>query len=293
MSYNILITGANGQLGREMRNILHNSDEFNIYFTDIDELDITNKDAVKNFVCNHNIGYIVNCAAYTAVDAAEDNKELCESLNHTAVANLAEAALARNAWVIHVSTDYVFSGTSCRPYNECDVVDPKTVYGKTKLDGEFALSSILPEKHIIIRTAWLYSPYGKNFVKTMMSLGASKDSLNVVYDQVGTPTYAGDLAKVIHKIILSENKIPGIYHYSNEGVCSWYDFTKIILCIAGITSCEVYPVSSAEYPSKAVRPAYSVLDKSKIKRTFGIAIPYWIDSLEKCIKILNEQSNNI
>ena len=217
---------------------------------------------------------------------ARNNFAVCNSINNTAVANLAQAALQVNARVIHVSTDYVFDGTSCRPYSEEDNTCPKSVYGKTKLEGEIALAKILPHDHIIIRTAWLYSAYGKNFVKTMLTLGNTKETINVVADQVGTPTYAGDLANAIYTIISGTNWTSGIYHYSNEGVCSWYDFTKMIFKITGINTCTVIPINTEEYPAKAARPAYSVLDKNKIKRTFNIKVPYWIDSLEKCIKEL-------
>ena len=286
MAKNILITGANGQLGNEMRRILENNSIFNTYFTDVAELDITNLDAVTKYVTDNQINIIINCAAYTAVDLAEENEELCNKINNTAVENLAKAAKAKCAKVIHVSTDYVFDGTSCVPYTEENQTCPKSVYGNTKLAGELSLASILPDAHIIIRTAWLYSAHGKNFVKTMINLGKTKDSLNVVADQIGTPTYARDLANAIYTIINSENWTSGIYHYSNEGVCSWYDFTKMIHRCANITTCNVSPITSAEYPAKAARPAYSVLDKNKIKRTFNITIPYWIDSLEKCISEL-------
>lgn len=289
MAKNILITGANGQLGNEMRKILTNNASFYTYFTDVAELDITNLDAINNFVSQNNINIIINCAAYTAVDLAEDNKELCNTINHIAVANLAQAAKTGNAKLIHISTDYVFDGTSCHPYTEDDKTCPQSVYGSTKLEGEKALAEILPNDHIIVRTAWLYSAFGKNFVKTMLTLGTTKESLNVVADQVGTPTYAGDLANAIYTIICAEQWVAGTYHFSNEGVCSWYDFTKMIHKTAGITSCQVNPISTGEYPAKAARPAYSVLDKSKIKRTFSVNVPYWLDSLEKCI---SEIKNN-
>lgn len=283
MAKNILITGANGQLGNEIRKILDNDATFNTFYTDVAELDITNLDAVTDFVLSHNINIIVNCAAYTAVDLAEDNYQLCNDINHIAVANLALAASEAKAKIIHISTDYVFDGTSCRPYTEEDKTNPKSVYGSTKLSGENKLADILPQDHIIIRTSWLYSAYGKNFVKTMLSLGKTKQSLDVVADQVGTPTYASDLANAIFTIISGDKWVPGIYHFSNEGVCSWYDFTIMIHKLAGITSCKVNPINTADYPAKAARPAYSVLDKSKIKRVFGINILYWLDSVEKCI----------
>ena len=289
MQLNILITGSNGQLGNEMKKILKENTFFNTFFTDVEELDITNINAVEEFIISNNINYIINCAAYTAVDLAEDNIEIADNINHLAVENIGKAACKAKAKVIHISTDYVFDGTSCRPYSEDDNTNPQSVYGTTKLNGEKALAEIIPNDHIIIRTAWLYSTYGKNFVKTMLNLGKTKDSLNVVADQIGTPTYAGDLAKAIYQIISSENWVPGIYHFTNEGVCSWYDFTKIIHKTAGITGCNVKPVSTEEYPVKAKRPAYSVLNKSKIKQTYGIEIPYWVDSLEKCINELNQE----
>lgn len=289
MTKNILITGANGQLGKEMQKLLANNKNFCAHFTDVEELDITDLNAVEQFTTLNNIDYIINCAAYTAVDLAEDNIEIADKINHIAVENLGKAARKTNAKVIHVSTDYVFDGKSCRPYMEDDKTNPQSVYGTTKLNGEKALAEILPNDHIIIRTAWLYSPYGKNFVKTMLNLGRTKSSLNVVADQIGTPTYAGDLANAIYQIISGDKWISGIYHFTNEGVCSWYDFTKTIHKIAGITECVVNPVSTEEYPVKATRPAYSVLSKSKIKQTFGIEIPYWVDSLEKCINELNKE----
>ena len=288
MQLNILITGSNGQLGNEMRKILKENDSFNTFYTDIEELDISNRNVVEEFIITNKIDYIINCAAYTAVDLAEDNIEIARTINHMAVESLGIAAHKAKAKVIHVSTDYVFDGTSCIPYSEEDNTNPQSVYGTTKLDGEKVLSKIIPNDHIIIRTAWLYSIYGKNFVKTMLNLGKTKDCLNVVADQIGTPTYAGDLANAIYQIISSEKWIPGIYHFTNEGVCSWYDFTKTIHKIAGITNCIVQPISTEEYPSKAKRPAYSVLNKSKIKQIYGIKIPYWVDSLEKCINELNQ-----
>lgn len=288
MQFNILITGSKGQLGNEMRKILKGNDSFNTFYTDIEELDISNRNVVEEFIITNKIDYIINCAAYTAVDLAEDNIEIARTINHMAVENLGIAAHKAKAKVIHVSTDYVFDGTSCHPYSEEDSTNPQSVYGTTKLDGEKVLAKIIPNDHIIIRTAWLYSIYGKNFVKTMLNLGKTKDCINVVADQIGTPTYAGDLANAIYQIISSEKWIPGIYHFTNEGVCSWYDFTKTIHKIAGITNCIVQPISTEEYPSKAKRPAYSVLNKSKIKQIYGIKIPYWVDSLEKCINELNQ-----
>ncbi len=282
MAKTILITGANGQLGNEMRLALQHCTEFSPIFTDVQELDITSKEAIDTFFDNHQIHYVVNCAAYTAVDNAEDNKELCERLNADAVEYLAEAARRHQAKMIQISTDYVFDGRNYRPYREDDTPSPRSVYGSTKLDGEQRLLSILPDA-VIFRTAWLYSPFGKNFVKTMLSLGRSKDHLSVIFDQVGTPTYAKDLANAIMHALQSSQWHAGVYHFSDEGAISWYDFTKAIHRIAGITSCEVTPCTTEQYPTKATRPHYSVLDKSKYKTTFGVAIPYWEDSLRECI----------
>ena len=286
---NILVTGANGQLGNEMRIVTAESKD-NYIFTDVDELDITNLDAIRTMVADNDIKVIVNCAAYTNVDKAEDDVEMCELLNATAVENLAIAMKEADGLLIHVSTDYVFGGD---PYNTPCTEDkkgtPTGVYGSSKLHGE---QNIIRTgcKHIIIRTAWLYSEFGKNFVKTMLALTADKPQLKVVFDQVGTPTYALDLARAISDII-EERKYEGndgIYHYSNEGVCSWYDFTKMIAEYAGHTACDIHPCHSNEFPSKVVRPAYSVLDKAKIKTTFGVKVPYWTDSLKTCIKNLKQ-----
>lgn len=282
----LLITGANGQLGSEIRN-LAKSDNINSYiFTDIEELDITDLDSVCNYIQAHKPDFIINCAAYTAVDKAEDDVELCTKINHLAVENIAKGAKSIGAKVMHVSTDYVYGGDSSTPYLESDDTEPKSVYGTTKLKGEMVLVDIIPENSIIIRTSWLYSTYGKNFVKTMIMLGKERESLNVVSDQRGTPTYARDLANAIIQIANADKFIPGTYNYSNEGECTWYDFACEIHKIAGI-ECIVNPILTKEYPTKAIRPAYSVLDKSKIKRTFGLTIPNWKDSLNECIRILN------
>lgn len=278
----ILITGANGQLGREMRKVLDGDIFVNAIYTDVEELDITCQQAIEDCLASNKVDYVVNCAAYTAVDAAESNVELCTKLNVEAPTLLAQAAHKHGAKLIHVSTDYVFDGTSCRPYREDDPVCPASVYGSTKASGEKHIIDVAPES-IIIRTAWLYSPHGKNFVKTMLELGRSRESLRVVCDQVGTPTCALDLASVIKTFIDSEQWHPGIYHFSNEGAISWYDFTIAIHRIAGITSCHVLPCMSKDYPTAAKRPHYSVLDKSKIKETLGIEIPHWEESLEQCI----------
>ena len=283
----ILVTGANGQLGNEMRLTAAASKDKYI-FTDVAELDITDMDAIRSMVNDNDVKVIVNCAAYTNVDKAEDDVELCALLNAKAPENLAVAMKEVDGLLIHVSTDYVFGGD---PYNtpcrEEQKGTPTGVYGLTKLQGEQAIVASGCH-HIIIRTAWLYSEFGKNFVKTMLSLTASKPQLNVVFDQTGTPTYALDLAEVIFDIVENRKYVgnDGVYHYSNEGVCSWFDFTKMIAEYAGNTGCDIRPCHSDEFPSKVKRPAYSVLDKTKIKNTFGLTVPYWTDSLKRCIKNL-------
>ena len=290
---NILVTGANGQLGNEIRIVAKNSCDTYIY-TDVVEmdgvettlLDITSLDAVRKMVQENDITCIINCAAYTNVDKAETDEVFCELLNAKAVENLAFAMKEKEGLLVHVSTDYVFGGD---PYNtpckEDQKGTPTGVYGKTKLQGE---QNILATgcKYVIIRTAWLYSEFGKNFVKTMLNLTATKPQLKVVFDQVGTPTYAYDLAKAIYKIV-SERTYEGndgVYHFSNEGVCSWYDFTKVIAEYAEHTECDIQPCHSDEFPSPVKRPAYSVLDKTKIKKTFGVKVPYWTESLKVCLK---------
>ena len=290
---NILVTGANGQLGNEMR-IVAAASKDNYIFTDVAELDITNLEAIRAMVAENGVEAIVNCAAYTNVDKAEDDVEFCELLNATAVENLAVAMKEVDGLLVHVSTDYVFGGD---PYNTPCTEDkkgtPTGVYGASKLRGEQNIQRVGCH-HLIIRTAWLYSEFGKNFVKTMLMLTATKPQLKVVFDQVGTPTYALDLAAAIFDI-LEHRKYTGndgIYHYSNEGVCSWYDFTKMIAEYAGNTACDIQPCHSNEFPSKVVRPSYSVLDKTKIKTTFGIAVPYWTDSLKVCLQNINNEVNN-
>lgn len=278
---NILITGCNGQLGNEMQVLQKDYSEHHWFNTDVNELDITDSDAINRFVEEHEIDGIVNCAAYTAVDKAESNKRLATALNAEAPTYLAVAMANRDGWMVQISTDYVFDGTQHTPYVETDTPCPNSVYGATKLAGEVAVAKICP-KHVIIRTAWLYSTFGNNFVKTMLRLGQEKQQLGVIFDQIGTPTYAHDLALAIMTII-DKGIVPGIYHFSNEGVTSWYDFTKAIHRIAGITTCHVKPLHTAEYPTPAHRPAYSVLDKTKIKETFGIEIPHWEESLTKCM----------
>ena len=289
---NILVTGAYGQLGNEVRILSANYPEYNFMFTDVDSLDICDKDELIDFVTGNDIRYIINCAAYTAVDKAEDDTELCEKINATAVKNLGIAAAEAGAGIIHVSTDYVFDGTSCRPYTEDMPTKPCSVYGKTKLKGEKNLLKVCPNA-IVIRTAWLYSPFGNNFVKTMIKLGSERESLNVIFDQVGTPTYAEDLAdailKAMDQTIDTDHDKGGVYHFSNEGVCSWYDFTLKIHEIAGIKTCKVNPIETKDDPTKAARPHYSVLNKTKIKQAFNITIPHWEASLKNCIKELSEQ----
>ncbi|MCM1139132.1 MAG: dTDP-4-dehydrorhamnose reductase [Muribaculum sp.] len=286
---NILVTGANGQLGNCMRNAAKGSTD-NYIFTDVAELDITDASSVMKTVTDNDVKVIVNCAAYTNVDKAESDGEFAEKLNATAVENLAKAIKANDGTLIHISTDYVFGGSlGNTPRNEIEPVNPTGVYGLTKLHGELAIADV-GCKALIIRTAWLYSEYGKNFVKTMLNLTATKPELKVVFDQVGTPTYAQDLADAIFDII--ENRKydgkEGIYHFSNEGVCSWYDFTKMIAEYTGNKSCNIKPCHSNEFPSPVIRPAYSVLDKTKYKQTFGKTVPYWTDALKVCIKHLIE-----
>lgn len=281
---NILITGCNGQLGNELQLLEPSHPNHIFYNTDVAELDITNQQAIETFIDTNHIEGIVNCAAYTAVDKAEDNEELCTLLNAEAPAYLAAAIGRRKGWMIQISTDYVFDGTQHTPYTEEADTCPNSVYGKTKLVGEFNVQKFCPQS-MIIRTAWLYSSFGNNFVKTMIRLGKEKPELGVIFDQIGTPTYARDLAVAIFTAI-EKGIVPGIYHFSNEGVISWYDFTKAIHRIAGITSCHVRPLHTSEYPTPAKRPHYSVLDKSKIKNIYGIEIPYWETSLSDCISKL-------
>ena len=281
---NILITGCNGQLGNEMQLLEMENPQHTYFNTDVAELDITNQEAIETFVSENNIDGIVNCAAYTAVDKAEDNEELCTKLNAEAPAYLAAAVGKRGGWMIQISTDYVFDGTQHTPYTEDADTCPNSVYGKTKLVGELNVQKFC-ENSMIIRTAWLYSTFGNNFVKTMIRLGKEKPELGVIFDQIGTPTYARDLAVAIFAAI-NQGVVPGVYHFSNEGVISWYDFTKAIHRIAGITECHVRPLHTAEYPTPAKRPHYSVLDKTKIKQTYGLEIPYWEESLKECVNKL-------
>ena len=283
---NILLTGCNGQLGNEIQLLEKDYGQHRFFNTDVAELDITNQLAVADFVGRNGIDGIINCAAYTAVDKAEDNKELCTTLNTVAPAYLAAAVEKRGGWIVQVSTDYVFNGKAHKPYVETDTPSPDSVYGSTKLAGELGVQKFC-KRAMVIRTAWLYSTFGNNFVKTMIRLGKERAELGVVFDQIGTPTYAGDLAKAIMTAVEKGIK-PGVYHFSNEGVTSWYDFTKEIHRIAGITTCKVRPIHTSEYPTPANRPHFSVLDKTKIKETYDMEIPYWEESLHKCIERLND-----
>ena len=292
---NILVTGANGQLGNEVQIVSKQSAKDHYFFTDVcdgyEKLDITDIEKVRAFVKAHEINCIINCAAWTNVDKAETAGDIVETLNAVAPENLAKVMKEAGGLLVHISTDYVFGGD---PYNtpcrEDQKGTPTGVYGLTKLHGEQKIEATGCD-HVIIRTAWLYSEFGHNFVKTMLNLTATKPMLKVVFDQTGTPTYAGDLANVIFDIV--ENRKfegnTGNYHFSNEGVCSWYDFTKMIALLAGHTDCDIEPCHSDEYPSPVTRPAYSVLDKTKIKETFGVKIPYWLDSLKKCMNNINNE----
>ncbi len=278
----ILITGCNGQLGNELQLLEKNYPNHQWLNTDVEELDITNQLAVNQFVAENKVDGIVNCAAYTAVDKAESDRQLATALNTEAPAYLAAAIEKRGGWLLHISTDYVFDGTNHTPYVETDTPCPDSVYGSTKLAGEMGVMKFC-RKTMIIRTGWLYSTFGNNFVKTMLRLGRERDKLGVVFDQVGTPTYAHDLAQAIMTAIEQGVK-PGIFHFSDEGVCSWYDFAKAIHRMAGINRCQVSPLHTEEYPTPASRPHYSVLDKTKIKQTYGIVIPQWEESLQKCLE---------
>ena len=291
---NILITGANGQLGNEMRVLSAQHTQHTYFFTDIAELNITSREAVNQFVTDNAIDVIVNCAAYTNVDKAETDEDMAHKINALAVENLGLSG----AKVIHVSTDYVFSGEACVPYSETDSVAPRTAYGRTKREGEVLLQAVSP-KAVIIRTAWLYSTFGNNFVKTMLRLGQEREALGVVFDQIGSPTYAADLAVAIFAVINAPVWQAGVYHFTNEGVCSWYDFTHEIFARAKtllptdaaqqIAQCNLRPILSSEYQYQTPRPHYSVLNKSKIKSTFGIAIPHWTEALQVCLeKLLKE-----
>lgn len=283
----VLVTGSKGQLGNEVQVLAPSYSQFEFIFTDVEELDICDRKAVENYFAKRKIDVLLNCAAYTAVDKAEEDVELCYRINEKAVGILGEIAAEYGTRVVHVSTDYVFDGTSYRPYTEDMPVCPATVYGKSKLAGEQLLMDACPAA-VIVRTSWLYSSFGNNFVKTMMRLGKERGTLNVIFDQVGTPTYAADLADTLLQIISVDKFVPGIYHYSNEGVCSWYDFTISIHKMAGI-NCRVLPIESKDYPAKTPRPHYSVLNKNKIKSNYNIQISHWEDGLRRCMDILTEK----
>jgi dTDP-4-dehydrorhamnose reductase len=282
---NILVTGSNGQVGSELQ-ALSKKYPYNFFFSDKDSVDITDKKCLEEFIKLHSIDTIVNPAAYTNVDKAEENTEDADKINHIGVRNLAELSKLYTLKLIHISTDYVFDGTNHKPYSETDTAHPTSVYGDTKLKGENALIEINPQNSVIIRTSWVYSSFGANFVKTMLRLGKERDSLGVIYDQIGTPTYAKDLAQAILDILPNiQNSKVEIYHYSNEGVLSWYDFAKEIMKMAKI-ECQINPIESKEYPTPVKRPHYSLLNKTKIKKTFEIEIPYWKDSLSECLRTL-------
>lgn len=279
----ILVTGSNGQLGRELRDVLEETTPGITDYTDITELDLTDAKAVADYVRRGDYSHIINCAAFTDVERAETDQRECYCGNVDAVQHLATAAAENSIRMLHISTDYVFDGSSCRPYREADKVNPISVYGTTKRKGEMVLLSLCPDS-IVVRTGWLYSPFGRNFVKTMLRLGTTSKSLRVVCDQIGTPTYAHDLAIAIRTIVFSPQWVPGIYHFSDEGACSWYDFAETIFHECGITECSVTPVSTADYPTAATRPPFAVLDKNLIKRTYNIHIPHWAESLRHCLK---------
>lgn len=282
-----MVTGAYGQLGNALKRELDGDNTIEAIYTDADTLDLTDSMALSRFFEDNPVDMVINCAAYTAVDRAESDDLKAAAINTGAVGNLGQAAAKHGMKVIHISTDYVFSGESFRPYEENDEPYPQSIYGRTKLEGEGLLTSF-SNNAMIIRTAWLYSEFGNNFVKTMLRLADERDEINVVCDQIGTPTYAGDLAHAIHQVIRHERWQPGIYHFTNEGVASWYDFTKAIFEITGKTT-KVNPIRTTQYPTPAKRPSYSVLSKDKIKRNYGIEIPYWRDSLQRCIKELQKQ----
>ena len=277
---NLLVTGANGQLGSEIRSIAQNYPDYNFYFTDAKDLNITKHELVKNYIEYNNINIIINCAAYTAVDNAENEPIISDRINHLAVANLAKLAIEYKIKLIHISTDYVFNGTNHIPYTETDIPNPQSVYGKTKLDGELVLKKINPPNSVIIRTSWLYSRFGKNFVKTMIDLGKSKSEINIVNDQFGSPTNALDLAKVIISIIPKiNNQNVELFHYANNGSCNWYEFASEIFKL-NKTNIVLKPISTNEFPTRAIRPKYSVLNTAHISKTFDLIIPNWVDSLK-------------
>lgn len=283
----ILVTGSTGQLGQSIKSISPDYPDYEFVFANRQQLDLSNETSITDFFEHQTFDIIINCAAHTAVDKAESESELANQVNHLAVQQLADIAKQKNTKLIHISTDYVFDGKQYRPYLETDSVEPQSVYGQIKLSGEQAIQNILKNNAIIIRTSWLYSEYGNNFVKTMLKLGQERDSLNITFDQISTPTYAKDLAKAIMSIVQSQefhqaDFTTNIVHFSNEGVCSWYDFAKTIFELANI-QCHVNAIETKDYPAPAKRPHYSVLNKVKIKQTYHLAIPYWKDSLKQCV----------
>ena len=289
----ILVTGSSGQLGQSLNAIAYHYPNYQFTFARRADLDLSDAQNITDFFHDQSFDFMINCAAYTAVDTAESEPETANQLNHLAVKQLAEIAQQNNMKLIHISTDYVFNGRQYRPYIESDQVDPQSVYGLSKLKGEQALLALLPNNGLIIRTSWVYSEYGNNFVKTMIKLGQSRDNLNVIFDQVGTPTYAHDLATAIMAIVSSDSFnqasfVSDIVHYSNEGVCSWYDFAKTIFEHAAI-DCNVSPIETKDYPTPATRPHYSLLNKAKIKDKYAIVIPYWKDALVQCLTTLQQQ----
>ncbi|MGP1992279.1 dTDP-4-dehydrorhamnose reductase [Zobellia laminariae] len=285
---NILITGGNGQLGSELKELSDEYSDFTFFFTDVKNLDITNEKEVRKFVIENHIKVILNCAAYTAVDKAEEEKDLANLVNSEAVKIIAQIAKEQNSRLIHISTDYIFDGQGFSPYTVNNLANPVNHYGESKWEGEKALLAINPPNSLIIRTSWVYSSYGNNFVKTMIRLGAERSELNVIDDQIGSPTYAKDLARfLLEKALSYEFKNVGIYHYTNEGVCSWYDFATEIMNLANL-KCKINPIPSSAYPTLAKRPFYSVLDKKELKSDFGVTIPYWKESLFNCISILTK-----
>jgi dTDP-4-dehydrorhamnose reductase len=280
----ILVTGGNGQLGSELKELAPKYTNYDFIFTDVENLDICNHKVVSTFIDENNINVIINCAAYTAVDKAEEQFELADKINHLAVANFAQIAKDRKIQLVHISTDYVFDGMNYKPYIESDSPNPQSVYGQTKLDGELAIQQINPQNSIIIRTSWVYSKFGNNFVKTMLRLGSERDELSVVADQIGTPTHAADLAKAIVSIIPQiKNEVVEVYHYANEGVCSWYDFANAIFEIS-VLPVKLKPIETSQYPTPAERPFFSVLNKNKIKEKYHINIPYWRHSIKICLQ---------
>ena len=289
-SQTILVTGSSGQLGQSIKSISSEYPDYNFVFANRQQLDLSYETSIANFFEDQAIDIMINCAAHTGVDKAESEPELANQINHLAVQRFADIAKQKNVKFIHISTDYVFNGKQYRPYIETDIVEPQSVYGQTKLSGEQAIQKTLTKNAIIIRTGWVYSEYGNNFVKTMLRLGQERDNLSVIFDQIGSPTYARDLSRAIMSIIQSQSFLQidfttRIFHYSNEGVCSWYDFAKTIFEFANI-KCNINAIETKDYPTPAKRPHYSVLNKAKIKQTFNVTIPYWKDSLIKCITAL-------